>query len=208
MNLSLKNRVINILLFLTILFSSFVLCIISAIFISKILGHTLSYLDKILITWISMGTFYILGPYLFLHKKYKISLQNLGLKKVTRIQLIFCLIILIGTYLYIFIGTKMTLYYCIIITLQNLGIAFSEEFFTKGIMFFQIGKIVDNSYFKILLSALIFAFLFHNTGSFFTNLLYRLPMGIALGYTYIKTKNLYIPITLHFVNNILASSIH
>jgi membrane protease YdiL (CAAX protease family) len=59
-------------------------------------------------------------------------------------------------------------------------IAFSEEFL------FRYFLIDDKTYFNLMISSLVFAFVVHMNEPLMTNLVIRLPLGVVLGLVYIK----------------------
>jgi membrane protease YdiL (CAAX protease family) len=76
--------------------------------------------------------------------------------------------------------------------------AVAEEIFFRGLITKALS--VKGKVFAVLGSAVIFA-LFHAS---LEQLLYPFFMGIFLAIMYLETKNLVIPIIIHFVNNLIA----
>ncbi len=77
--------------------------------------------------------------------------------------------------------------------------AIGEELFFRGYLQKQLSNL-----FNIHLSILLTAFLFSAVHLHFHGLLPRFVLGILLGYLLYWSKNLWIPIIAHFVNNALA----
>jgi len=75
--------------------------------------------------------------------------------------------------------------------------AFGEEFLFRGIILRLFKEIVKNVHLAVFISAFIFS-LFHLQ---FFGFLPRLLLGMILGYLFVYTKNLWVPIAFHFVNN-------
>lgn len=94
----------------------------------------------------------------------------------------------------------------IMVSVQNFGVAFCEEYFTKEIIFTKIGVHWGHWVVPSLVSAIVFAFLIHSSDPFMTNLAYRFPMGFCLALIYYKRKNIMIPVSIHFLNNMFATA--
>ena len=78
--------------------------------------------------------------------------------------------------------------------------AIGEELFFRGYLQKQLSNLFNNIHLSILLTA----FLFSAVHLHFHGLLPRFVLGILLGYLLYWSKNLWIPIIAHFVNNALA----
>lgn len=79
--------------------------------------------------------------------------------------------------------------------------ALGEELFFRGVILKLFRQITNNIHWAVIISALLFS-AFHFQ---FYGFLPRFMMGLVLGYLYVFTQNLWIPIIMHFVNN--ASSV-
>lgn len=79
--------------------------------------------------------------------------------------------------------------------------ALGEELFFRGVILKLFREITKNLHWAVIISALLFS-AFHFQ---FYGFLPRFVMGLVLGYLYVFTQNLWIPIIMHFVNN--ASSV-
>lgn len=75
--------------------------------------------------------------------------------------------------------------------------AFLEEYFFRGAMQKTIIAMFRNEFFGILLTSIIFS-LAHS--QFFSSIP-RVLLGMILGYLYLYSKNIFIPILFHFLNN-------
>lgn len=78
--------------------------------------------------------------------------------------------------------------------------AIGEELLFRGYLQKQLSHIFNNIHLSILLTA----FLFSAVHLHFHGLLPRFVLGVLLGYLLYWSKNLWIPIIAHFVNNALA----
>jgi membrane protease YdiL (CAAX protease family) len=63
----------------------------------------------------------------------------------------------------------------------------------------NLGKVVS-----MILSSLIFAFIFHSNEDILTNLIIRVPLGIIFGSIYLYTKNLSSSILLHWFYDVIV----
>jgi len=165
-------------------------------------------IQQMLLTWTAMIMGLCVTPYLLVKKVYNPSITELGIGKIKRYEIFGIVLIVSLTIIYLLLNrTNLNFFIFFIAIIQNLGVAISEEFFSKGILFYISKKITAMKIVAIVMCALVFAFFFHSGDLFINNLTYRLPMGIILGIFYIKTENIYLPITLHIANNLIATSI-
>jgi len=79
--------------------------------------------------------------------------------------------------------------------------ALGEELFFRGVLLKLFREITRNIHWAVIVSAILFSAIHMQ----FYGFLPRLMMGIILGYLYVFTQNLWVPIIMHFVNN--ASSV-
>ena len=89
--------------------------------------------------------------------------------------------------------------------LQNIPIACSEEFWSKGILIRQLVSYVKYPVVLIVVPACVFAFVAHFNQPFLANLLYRFPFGLLTAMLFLWTKSLYWPICLHLGYNVMVS---
>lgn len=209
--MNLKTRVKNSVIFLFVAYLGVVSVIISALILSRILGiMDISEIGfkAVLLTWGSMVCGLCIIPGVLVKKMYKVTVSQLGLGKIKSMEIVSIAMLIIATTILLFVsGKNIDLGLLIIVLIQNIGVAFSEEFFTKGVLYYIAGHISGIKIFAVTTCALVFAFLLHGSDSFYTNLFYRLPMGIVLGIVYLKSRNIYIPVCLHIANNLLATSV-
>ncbi|MBB2181884.1 CPBP family intramembrane metalloprotease [Lachnospiraceae bacterium MD1] len=204
-------KVKNSLQFIGIVILGMVGVIICSLIITNVMnvfGIAASSMGMILLTWSAMLIGFGIIPTFLLRRKYSITKLEVGFGPISVLEIIICLFIIGITFLYIVIGRNITNVILFTIAIfQNIGVAIFEEYFSKGILFFIAKKITSNKVIIVLICSCVFAFVLHSSDSFMTNLEYRLPMSVILGVCYLKTNNLYLPITLHLVNNLLATSL-
>lgn len=75
--------------------------------------------------------------------------------------------------------------------------AISEEFFFRGIIQQTIRKISNNAHLAVWITAIIFSFIHFQFYGFFP----RILLGALLGYIFVWSKSLWLPILIHFINN-------
>lgn len=78
--------------------------------------------------------------------------------------------------------------------------ALAEEMVFRGVLQPLLGRILKNKHWGIIISALIFAGIHLQ----FYGFLPRFALGLAFGYLYLWSGNLWVPITAHFINNLLS----
>ena len=78
--------------------------------------------------------------------------------------------------------------------------AVAEEFFFRGVMQQLLVKLFKNNHVGVWMTAFIFS-LMHLQ---FYGFLPRVILGVLLGYLFVYSKNLWIPIIIHFLNNALV----
>ncbi|MEA5081573.1 MAG: CPBP family intramembrane glutamic endopeptidase [Dysgonamonadaceae bacterium] len=78
--------------------------------------------------------------------------------------------------------------------------AFSEEIFFRGALQTLLNKAFKNGHAAVWVSAIIFSSIHFQFYGFFA----RLIMGAILGYLFLYSKNLWIPIVVHFFNNAMV----
>lgn len=78
--------------------------------------------------------------------------------------------------------------------------AIGEEFFFRGILLRLFREWSKNAHVAVFISALLFS-AFHLQ---FYGFVPRFLLGVFLGYLFVISKNLWVPVFVHFVNNALA----
>ncbi len=83
--------------------------------------------------------------------------------------------------------------------------AFGEEFFFRGILQRRLCDLCGK-YCGLVLASAVFAFAGHFKAPFIDNLILRLPFGLILGYLYLRSRSLLIPVAMHFGFNMLFAA--
>lgn len=153
-----------------------------------------------------MLLFFVMFP-LLMEKRKKITLQDLGLKFEVNKKNIVLLIINLGLVVYSFyrmITSGGDLQRIIPVLIQLCVIGISEEVLCRGVIYYEIQKIVNKDILCIIISSLIFGFIFHSGDSDITNLLVRVPLGLLFGSIRHYTGNVYNSIVMHTWYNALV----
>ena len=90
-------------------------------------------------------------------------------------------------------------FYEIVINILLIGVipAIGEEMMFRGIIQQQIGRLLKNEHVVVWVSAAIFSAIHMQFQGFFA----RMLLGSLLGYMFIWTKSLWVPMVLHLLNN-------
>lgn len=78
--------------------------------------------------------------------------------------------------------------------------AIAEEFFFRGVIQKTIQKISNNIHLAVWITAIIFSFIHFQFYGFFP----RIILGALLGYIFVWSRSLWLPIIIHFINNAAA----
>ncbi len=81
--------------------------------------------------------------------------------------------------------------------------AIGEELIFRGVLQTQLIKVFKNAHIGILVTALIFSAIHLQ----FLGFLSRAILGVLFGYVFYYSKNIWLPILAHFINNFLALSL-
>lgn len=132
----------------------------------------------------------------------KLKLVDIGLKwnknyQVTVLNMIIVIIFMI----YLFYkeifnyneGVFVLHYFCV---------ALAEEILVRGIILYKLSALVKKKWVAIVISAFIFALVFHSTDGIIMNIVYRVPFGIITAILYKKTDSLMSSITFHWIYNV------
>jgi len=96
--------------------------------------------------------------------------------------------------------------YALHVIIIYIVVGLSEEIIARGIIYRLLNeKLLEFS--SIILSALIFAFIFHSGQSGVTNLFIRFPMGIIFSFLYLYSGDLYSSIMFHTLYDIIVTLI-
>lgn len=82
--------------------------------------------------------------------------------------------------------------------------ALGEEFLFRGILLKLLAQIFKNVHVAVVVSSVIFSAIHLQ----FYGFLPRLMLGIVLGYLFVFTRNLWVPILIHFINNASSAIIY
>lgn len=197
--IKLRKHILNILFvsFIPISIVS-VIGMVMSISFSKI-QNTLVDLSIVLVSLV-LGL--ILCPYVYVRKLYKISLADLGFKKITIKEILIFIVSLISLFI-IIISTKNDIYKISVFSIQMLIVAVCEEFWGRGVLCYLLGKITDNKYIIIMLSSIIFTFITHANRPILENLIYRFPGALIMGIIYVNTKNIRYSMLFHYCYNLI-----
>ncbi len=140
---------------------------------------------------------FILFPvswYLFSHKH---QLQDVGMvKRIDKATVTICALsfgIIVYTCFHIqYVPWIMLVHFAVI----GLG----EELVFRGILLHRLQKVMDN-WLAVLISAAVFAFVFHSGQPFLDNVSYRLILGVVFGLIFLHTKNIWGVACIHFAYN-------
>lgn len=86
-----------------------------------------------------------------------------------------------------------------------LVVASAEEVLYRGIIQRRLSRIWGK-YCGLILASALFAFVGHWQAPLVDNALFRLPFGVILGYLYLRSNSLLMPITMHWWFNVLFVS--
>lgn len=146
---------------------------------------------------------FILIPGIILSRLEKVCLEELGIKKFSRKDVVICTTCCLVLYTYLLL--KYEIRAIVLLSVQMFIVAISEEFWARGVLFYILRKIFSNWYVVVLISSVIFVFVTHMNRDLIENLLYRMPGALIMGFIYQKTEKLQYSILFHYVYNILGS---
>jgi len=86
-----------------------------------------------------------------------------------------------------------------------LVIAIVEEVLIRGIITDRLKEVFINEWLAILISALIFSFVFHSRNGFVNGLIYHVPFALLMSLIYKKTGALEVPIMIHWIYNVVLT---
>lgn len=150
--------------------------------------------------WMALGIAFCMMPYKFIKKKFHVTKEELGIKRVTKSDSF----LFMGCFLYIILLLiyKKNLNLLIVVVIQQLGVSIAEEFLSRGIVCYVLKKITNNNFLIAIISGIIFAIGIHSGSQTLDNIVYRIPAGIILGGVYLKTGRLYPSIVIHLIYNL------
>ena len=130
-------------------------------------------------------------------------MEELGIKKFSKKDSVICTICCLVLYIYLLLNYEMRA--IVLLSVQTLIVAISEEFWARGVLFYVLRKIFSNWLAVVLISSVIFVFVTHMNRDIIENLLYRMPGALIMGLIYQKTEKLQYSILFHYIYNILGS---
>ncbi|MEK5231759.1 CPBP family intramembrane glutamic endopeptidase [Lysinibacillus sp. FSL K6-0232] len=157
---------------------------------------------SIFVVFLSMASGFCILPYIYMKKKYDLTIGDFGIRALNIKTAIIGIVYLILLEVYLFY-TGHTVSFLVVNSIQMAIVAFTEEFWARGAVCYLLYKISNRPWFIILLSSLFFAFLTHINEPFIDNLLYRLPGALVMGIIYVRTRNLLYTILFHFSYNMI-----
>lgn len=141
----------------------------------------------------------ILPVFTFLRLE-KEPIETIGIRRSNKWIFFICFAVTIVWLCFLFfraVGSlELTIY-----SIHYLFVAISEEVLVRGIILFYLSKIFRKKWVAVIVSALIFALVFHSTDAVIDNLIWRVPFGIVTAFLYMKTKTLVVPILFHWIYN-------
>lgn len=145
---------------------------------------------------------FVILPWLYLAKIEKMKVLQTLVTSGYQVRLDSLLaFVFLAMLLFLFMNGKLISHY---IAISHFAVvALSEEFLTRGILIKKLSKTFTPAL-CLIISSICFAFIFHSNVSMLMNLLIRLPLGLLLGFLYLKAKNLRTPILVHWVYNVLV----
>ena len=147
-------------------------------------------------------SFILIGG-IILSRQGKVHLEELGIKKFSKKDSVICTICCLVLYIYLLLNYEMRA--IVLLSVQTLIVAISEEFWARGVLFYVLRKIFSNWLAVVLISSVIFVFVTHMNRDIIENLLYRMPGALIMGLIYQKTEKLQYSILFHYIYNILGS---
>jgi len=135
---------------------------------------------------------------------FKNSLHTIGLtlfgnsKKHT--ILIYSLVLLGFSILYISYNNK---YQLILLSLYLVVQCLGEDILFRSVFQRRLHQHF-NPLLAIVVVTVVFVFVFHSD-TFLNNLLYRMPLGLLMSFTYYKTQSVFPVFSIHFINNLYFS---
>ncbi len=182
-----------------------VICNVIIGLILLVLFNSSSPFSNLLVVYTSMGISFCLIPMLILKVVYKdISKEDIGLKRITLREGIIQLTIVIISLGSIFHFKQPDTLDFLVLILQTIAVAYTEEFWARGTLIYSLKKICNNKIIIIISNCLIFTFITHMERPFIENLLYRLPGSFFITIIFMRKQKLNHSFLAHFLLNILA----
>ncbi len=144
---------------------------------------------------------------ILLERNRKVSWQELGLKfeKSKKNVFFLALNLFVAIYsLYRMIISGGDLEKSLPIIMQMIVIGISEETICRGVIYHEIKSFLNKDLICVIISSLLFSFVFHSGDTDLANLLIRLPLGLVLGSARYYTGSIYNSIAMHIWYNALV----
>lgn len=157
----------------------------------------------------SLPMLLILGvlPTLILMLSEKCTVKQLGFvitKKSTYLILFMCIGIIVACS-NVLAGQELQISLSMLI-IHFLCVAISEEIMLRSVIYHKTSEMFG-SILNCIINGLIFAFVYHSNEDFLSNFIIRFPLGFLLAYVRYKQDDVYAPIGIHWMYNILISTI-
>ena len=81
----------------------------------------------------------------------------------------------------------------------------AEEILVRGIIFYQLERLVKRRWISVVICAFIFALVFHSTDGIWMNIAYRVPFGIIASMLYLMTGSLMTSVNFHWIYNVILT---
>lgn len=130
-------------------------------------------------------------------------MEELGLKKFSKKDCVICTSCCLVLYIYLL--SNYDIKAIVLLSVQTLIVAISEEFWARGVLFYILRKLFNSWFVVVLMSSVIFVFITHMNRDIIENFLYRMPGALIMGFIYQKTKKLQYSILFHYIYNISGS---
>ena len=197
-----KNVVIIIALIIGAMFITAVVLVLSQAMLSQYMNQLCN------VVCVSIATIcgFVLFPVVLLRKAYAVSPQALGICKPVLYDWLM-VATAIATVTGVWIVSQKQPYWLLLLIVQNLVVAGSEEFLCRSALTFILERTIKSRLLVGIISIVIFVFVIHSNATVVENLIWRLPISVLLVCIYMKRKSIYIPYVIHFTYNIIVSII-
>lgn len=196
-----KNVVSLIALVIGAMFITAILLVLTQVII---LQH-MNQLYNVVCVSISTICGFVLFPIALMRCLYTLSLQAIGICKPVLYDWV-ALVIATVVAISVLVFSRKQTEWLLLMIVQNLIVAGSEEFLCRGSLIFILGKTIKNRILVGITAIIIFVFIIHSNATIVENLIWRLPVSVLIVCIYMKRKSIYLPIAIHFTYNIIVSS--
>ncbi|MCH5278369.1 MAG: CPBP family intramembrane metalloprotease [Christensenellaceae bacterium] len=169
-----------------------------------ILSQHMDPLNNVICIAISTFCGFVAFPCILMRKMYNPPLNSLGLCELRPLDWL-SFAVSIAAVMGAFLHAKKQIDWFLLLIVQNLIVAFSEEFICRGVFIFTLNRGIKSKLIVGIISIMVFVFVFHSGAPLMENLIWRLPMSIVIVSIYLKRNSIYIPFAIHFTYNIIVS---